>query len=222
MNINSFLVKQLHRSHQEVREMILQGLIKINDKTALQKQSVTITETIRFNDAILQEGNPYFYFAYHKPVGVESTMNLNIDNNLVSASGITSDFFPIGRLDKASEGLMILTNDGTLYKKIIDAKNKVEKVYEVKVDKNIDAFFLQEMSVGVEIMGKKTQPCFIKMINENTFKITLTEGRNQQIRRMCYKLGYQVLQLKRIAIANLLLHNIAVGAYIAVKREEII
>jgi 23S rRNA pseudouridine2604 synthase len=222
MHINTFLVKQLKISHQQVKSEIALGHVFIDDEIAIQKQEISPVNTIKYNEKVIQEGKQLLYYAFHKPVGVESTMNLNIENNLVSATGLTSDVFPVGRLDKASEGLMILTNDGSLYKEIINAEHTVEKVYEVKVDKNIDAFFLQEMAAGVEIMGKKTQPCFVEMINENTFKITLTEGRNRQIRRMCYKLGYQVLQLKRIAIANLLLHNIPVGAYIAVKREEII
>ena len=152
---------------------------------------------------------------------MESTLNLAISNNLVEATGIKEYFFPIGRLDKASEGLMILTNDGQLYKQIIATNSTIKKIYEVEVDQEISDDFLKKMSSGIMIMGSYTKPCEVIKINTNKFKITLIEGRNRQIRRMCYKLGVEVLVLKRISIGNLKLDELYGESLKVLKKETI-
>ncbi|MBC7388991.1 MAG: pseudouridine synthase [Opitutaceae bacterium] len=161
------------------------------------------------------------YVAYYKPVGVESTLNKNIANNLADAIPIPERLFPLGRLDKASEGLMILTNDGKIYNGVTNSKNQKEKEYEVKVDQLITEDFLQKMSSGIEIMGQVTKPCEIRKVDEFTFNIILTQGLNRQIRRMCYKLSYEVTNLKRIRIMNVLLGNLKIGGFRFFTEEEI-
>jgi 23S rRNA pseudouridine2604 synthase len=160
--------------------------------------------------------------AYNKPVGVESTLNLEITNNLVEATGILDYFFPIGRLDKASEGLMILTNDGALYKHITDFESAIEKKYEVEVDQEVDDDFILKLSEGIVIMGSSTMPCKVSRLSNHKFRITLIEGRNRQIRRMCYKLGSQVLRLKRISIGKFSLDDLPVGLYKTILISDVI
>ena len=132
------------------------------------------------------------------------------------------NFFPIGRLDKDSEGLMILTNDGQLYKQIAPSDEYKEKEYLVTVDKKLTDETLKELAEGVTIMGKKTRPSRVEIINEYNFRIVLTQGLNRQIRRMCYKLGYTVVSLKRIRIMSLSLGEMALGEYKLISKEEII
>ncbi len=222
MHINSFLVRQLKLSHQQIKEDINANVVFIDDKIALQKQEISALNTIKYKQEILQKAKQLFYSAYHKPVGVESTLNKEIASNLIEATGIQDYFFPIGRLDKASQGLMILTNDGQLYKEIIDVTSTIEKIYEVEVEQEVTDDFIRKMSTGVMIMGSYTKPCEVLKMASNKFKITLIEGRNRQIRRMCYKLGYEVLVLKRIGIGNLKLGDIAVGYTRSILRSEII
>jgi 23S rRNA pseudouridine2604 synthase len=221
MQINSFLVKQLKLSHQQIKGDIALGYVLIDDEIAIQKQSIETNHTIKYKEEVIQIGKPFFYYAYNKPVGVESTLNLAISNNLVEATGIKEYFFPIGRLDKASEGLMILTNDGQLYKQIIATNSTIKKIYEVEVDQEISDDFLEKMTSGVMIMGSYTKPCEVIKISTNKFKITLIEGRNRQIRRMCYKLGVEVLVLKRISIGNLKLDELYGESLKVLKKETI-
>ncbi|MBC7389802.1 MAG: pseudouridine synthase [Opitutaceae bacterium] len=161
------------------------------------------------------------YIAYYKPVGIESTLNKSIENNLADALPIAERLFPLGRLDKASEGLMILTNDGKIYNGVTNSKNQKEKEYEVKVDQAITEDFLLKMSTGIEIMGQITKACVAKKIDEFTFSIILTQGLNRQIRRMCYKLGYEVTYLRRIRIMNLTLGNLEKGEFRYLTETEI-
>lgn len=222
MHINSYLVKHLQLSHQQIKSDIAAGIVFIDDEMAKQKQKIGPVNTIKYKQQIIQEGKKLFYYAYHKPAGVESTLNLNIPNNLVAATGIKDYFFPIGRLDKASEGLMILTNDGNLYQHITEHENNIEKKYLVETNQLIDDDFIERMTNGIEIMGKKNKPCRMEKVNAKTFLITLVEGKNRQIRRMCYKLGYEVVMLKRIAIGKLNLEDLLPCSIQHISKSEII
>jgi 23S rRNA pseudouridine2604 synthase len=222
MHINAFLVKQLKLSNQQIKLDIASGNVLIDGKIASQKQAISAHHTIKYNEQLIQIGKPLFYLAYNKPVGVESTLNLEITNNLVEATGIVDYFFPIGRLDKASEGLMILTNDGALYKHITDFESAIEKKYEVEVDQEVDDDFILKLSEGIVIMGSSTMPCKVSRLSNHKFRITLIEGRNRQIRRMCYKLGYQVLRLKRISIGKFSLDDLPVGLYKTILISDVI
>ena len=161
------------------------------------------------------------YIAYYKPVGVESTLNKNIENNLADAIPISTRLFPLGRLDKASEGLMLLTNDGKIYNRVTNSKSEKEKEYEVSVQSLIMAEFIEKMSSGIEIMGQITKPCPVKQVDDYTFNIILTQGLNRQIRRMCYKLDYEVLSLKRVRIMNIGIQNLNPGEFRYLTETEI-
>jgi 23S rRNA pseudouridine2604 synthase len=141
--------------------------------------------------------------ALNKPRGIECTTNLNVKNNIVSFVNHKERIFPIGRLDKDSEGLILMTNDGDIVNKILRAKNNHEKEYIVKVNQPISEKFLNKMRNGVPILDTVTRKCHVEMIDKLSFKIILTQGLNRQIRRMCEFLGYEVVSLKRIRIMNI-------------------
>ena len=152
------------------------------------------------------------YLAFNKPVSIECTTNLEVRNNIVDYINYPKRIFPIGRLDKASEGLIFMTNDGDIVNKILRARNNHEKEYTVTVNKLITDRFIQKMSNGVPILETVTRKCKVEKISSTTFKIILTQGLNRQIRRMCEYLGYEVTALKRIRIINISL-DVPVGRY---------
>ncbi len=202
-----FLVKKLLISNKEAAVLIQNRAIKVNQVVVNQNIIIENHDKIEFENTILQIGFSLKYYAYYKPRGIETTMNEAIENNLKSTLKIEG-IFPIGRLDKASEGLLILTNDGTIYDKILRKEFEVEKEYIVEVDKIVDETFINNMSGGIEIMGKKTLPCFAQKESDFSFKIILIQGLNRQIRRMTYKLGYEVISLKRIRIGSINIKNL--------------
>jgi len=161
----------------------------------------------------VQQGKELIYVALYKPRGIECTLNENIEQNLATIIDFNEKLFPVGRLDKESEGLLILTNDGFYFNKTINPASKVEKEYIVTVNKPITGEFLTEMSRGVEVLGQITLPCKTEIIDEFTFKIILVQGLNRQIRRMCFKLNYMVTSLKRIRIENINLENLQPGEF---------
>jgi 23S rRNA pseudouridine2604 synthase len=221
ITINQFLTKQLPCSTKEAISIIQEKRVLINGFPAIQKQIVSRNDTIVFDMKIIQEARPYFYYAYYKPRGVECTTDPEVQDNLTNAVPIKGHFFPVGRLDKESEGLLILTNDGKFYRKIADSDARKEKEYIVTVDKILTAETLMNLSEGVVIMGKKTRKCEVRKMDDTSFTIILTQGLNRQIRRMCYQLGYKVLFLKRIRIDGLKLDNLKPGDFFAIEKEAI-
>ncbi len=207
-----FLVKKLQISNIEAQKLLSDRKIYVNGKSTSANISIEPEFEIRYENSILQSSKNFKYLAYYKPRGTETTLNNEIPDNLISILPFEG-VFPVGRLDKASEGLLILTDDGRIYDKILRNEHKIEKEYIVTVDKPIDNAFLTSMANGIKIMGKTTLPCQLEMLDESCFKIVLTQGLNRQIRRMCYKLGYEVTSLKRIRIGNLRLENLAVGQW---------
>ena len=176
------------------------------------------------NGEVIQPGEKFTYLKFYKPRGIESTLNKSIQGNLSTFIKRNEKLFPVGRLDKDSEGLMILTNDGNFYKHVTSKNNNVEKEYIVAVGKPVTEEFIGKMSAGIKIMGKITKPAKLHQpssINPYTFNIILTEGMNRQIRRMCYKLGYEVLSLKRIRIGNIRSEGLAEGRQEEIKSEFI-
>lgn len=222
MTINEFLVQKLPASGKTVIGLIQSKKVLINGVPASQQQPVTNRDQIIFEEKILQQPYDYFYLLYYKPRGIECTMNREIPQNLADALPQYKDFFPVGRLDKESEGLLLLTNDGILYKEIAPSEALKEKEYIVEVDKLLTGEALQALSEGVMIMGKKTRPAKIEKISEACFRIVLTQGLNRQIRRMCYKLGYEVISLKRIRIMSLMLGALEPGNFRVIERDEIL
>ncbi len=213
LKLQYFLVKQLQISNIEAKVIIQNGEITINNKPIFENQVLNETQNINYKSQVLQKGKQYIYYAFYKPKGIESTLDKQNKHSLISYLPNIEGLFPVGRLDKESEGLMLLTNNGKIFDKTLRKEHGVSKVYVVKVDKIITNEFLNQMSTGIEILGQKTLPCTIQKIDDNNFEITLIQGLNRQIRRMCYKLNYEVLLLKRIKIGNLAIGNLQVGQY---------
>jgi 23S rRNA pseudouridine2604 synthase len=207
-----FLVKKLQISNTEAQKLLYNRKIFINGVSTSANILIEPEFEIRYENEILQSSKNFKYLAFYKPRGIETTLNSEIPDNLWSILPFEG-LFPVGRLDKASEGLLILTDDGRIYDKILRNEHKTEKEYMVVVDKPIDNTFLTSMANGIKIMGKTTLACQLDFIDDNCFKITLIQGLNRQIRRMCYKLGYEVTHLKRTRIGKLKLENLEVGQW---------
>ena len=207
------LVLRLRISNKEALNLIISGKVLVNGSIAKSNCELIQTDEVIYEGKVLQEAKKLIYIAFYKPRGIETTLNVAIEDNLKAILPFEADIFPVGRLDKESEGLLLLTNDGTVYDKILRNENKTEKDYIVQVDKPITSEFLETMSDGIVIMGKKTLPCQLIQIDDFAFKITLIQGLNRQIRRMCYKLDYEVLSLKRVRIGDVNLENLKAGEY---------
>lgn len=205
------LVKKLQISNSNAKEIILLNKVMVNAENVCENVIIKETDRVVLNNQIVQEGKNIVYVALNKPRGIECTLNPLINDNLINFITFKEKLFPVGRLDKESEGLLILTNDGYLFNKTINPKNEVEKEYIVTVNKPITNNFIEEMSRGVEIIGQTTLPCIVEKIDELTFKIILVQGLNRQIRRMCYKLDYLVTSLKRVRIGKVFLNDLPVG-----------
>lgn len=197
-----FLVKRLSISNKDALALILKGKIKINGETVFENIVLNLEDLVALEDQILQEKKEFIYLAFYKPRGIETTLNREIENNLKDILPFKEALFPVGRLDKESEGLLILTNDGRIFDKTLLREHQIEKEYLVTVDREIADEFIQKMAAGINVLGKITLPCQVGKIDNHTFKIILVQGLNRQIRRMCYKLDYEVLQLIRIRIGE--------------------
>jgi 23S rRNA pseudouridine2604 synthase len=160
------------------------------------------------------------YIAYNKPIGITCTTERQVKGNIIDAIGHTKRIFPIGRLDKPSEGLIFLTSDGDIVNKILRAENAHDKEYIVKVDKPISERFVERMSKGVPILGTITKPCIVKHESKYVFRIILTQGLNRQIRRMCEYLDYEVIELQRSRIMNVELGNLRSGEWRNLTKSE--
>jgi 23S rRNA pseudouridine2604 synthase len=214
------LVHLLKISNKASQELLINGSVKVND--LLIKSNVLIEEedSITVNGKLLKEGRKFSYFMFHKPKGIECTMDPLIKDNLLAFLP-QKDLFNIGRLDKASTGLLIFTNDGRIYDKVLRHENDLEKEYWVSVDQNLKEEQLNQLRSGIKIMGKMTLPCTVERLSENSFKIILKQGLNRQIRRMCFKLGLEVISLHRVRIGLLLLGNLETGKCKAIKKSDI-
>lgn len=213
MRINKFLSETGIISRRGADKWIEEGKVTINGELA------TVGSQVADGDIVCVDGKPVtkeqklVYIMLNKPVGITSTTEQHIKGNVVDFVNHPLRIFHIGRLDKDSEGLLLLTNDGDIVNEILRAENKHEKEYIVQVDKPITEKFLKEMAAGVEILDTKTLPCKVERISSNVFKIILTQGLNRQIRRMCSALGYNVKRLQRIRIMNIKLGNLKVGQW---------
>ena len=207
------LVWKLRVSNRRALEIILSGEVLVNGESTNTNVELNQSDEVVYNNEVLKEGKKTIYIAFYKPRGIETTLNTDIPDNLKNILPFEEELFPVGRLDKASEGLLFLTNDGTLYDKMLRNENKTEKEYIVTVDKPIDEHFIDSMANGIKIMGKLTLPCRIERIDEFMFKIILIQGLNRQIRRMCYKLHYEVLRLIRVRMGRIELGDLTAGEY---------
>lgn len=205
LRINKFLSQAGFCSRREADKFILDERVTINGIVAKMGEKIDPNDDISVDgERISKKPNKKIYIILNKPKGIVCTTDSGVEkNNIIDYINHPKRIFPIGRLDKTSEGLIFLTNDGDIVNKILRAKNKHEKEYHVTVDKPITHEFIQQMSKGVPILNTVTRPCEIKRIKDYEFKIILTQGLNRQIRRMCEYLGYRVKKLKRIRIMNI-------------------
>jgi 23S rRNA pseudouridine2604 synthase len=215
------LVKRLQISNKNALVLITEGKITVNRVVVSENIIITENDEIYYGTQLLNEGKKLLYVAFYKPKGIETTLNTAISSNLKEILPFEEELFPAGRLDKASEGLLFLTNDGRLFHKILRQEHCTEKEYVVCVDKKIDDDFIQKMSNGIVIMGKKTLPCEVIKIDDFSFRIVLIQGLNRQIRRMCYKLDYEVLSLKRVRIGNVLLGDLGASEFRFLAENEL-
>lgn len=205
VRINKFLSQAGFCSRREADKFILDERVTINGIVAKMGEKIDPNDDISVDgERISKKPNKKIYIILNKPKGIVCTTDSGVEkNNIIDYVNHPKRIFPIGRLDKTSEGLIFLTNDGDIVNKILRAKNKHEKEYHVTVDKPITHEFIQQMSKGVPILNTVTRPCEIKRIKDYEFKIILTQGLNRQIRRMCEYLGYRVKKLRRIRIMNI-------------------
>jgi 23S rRNA pseudouridine2604 synthase len=219
--INKFLSESGFCSRREADRLISKGRVTINGIVPEMGTKVVETDEIRVDGKLIRENRDKpVYLAFNKPAGIECTTNQSVRNNIVDYINYPERIFPIGRLDKASEGLIFMTNDGDIVNKILRARNNHEKEYIVTVDRPITDRFIEKMSNGVPILDTITRKCKVEQISKYIFKIVLTQGLNRQIRRMCEYLGYEVMALKRIRIINISL-DVQVGRYRDLTEAEI-
>lgn len=221
IRINKFLSECGFCSRREADKLLEEGRITINGIVPEMGTKVSPDDEIRVDGKLIREKREKpIYLAFHKPVGIECTTNQNVRDNIVDYINYPKRIFPIGRLDKASEGLIFMTDDGDIVNKILRARNNHEKEYIVTVNKPITDRFIQKMSNGVPILDTVTRKCKVEQISKNVFRIILTQGLNRQIRRMCEYLGYEVTALKRTRIINISL-DVHVGRYRDLTDDEI-
>jgi len=219
--INKYLSEVGFCSRRKADDYISDGRVYINGKPALLGSKVNIEDEISVDGEIIQyKDKKKVYIAFNKPVGIECTGNNKVKDNIIDYINHKERLFTIGRIDKQSEGLILLTNDGDIVNNVLRAENRKEKEYIVTVNKKITTEFIDKMRKGVRIMGRITRKCFVKKIHENRFKIILTQGMNRQIRRMCEVLGYRVTKLKRVRIMDIHLDT-KVGEYRNLNNDEI-
>ena len=213
IRINKFISETGFCSRREADKLVEQGRVTLNAKIAVLGDKASESDDVRVDGKPLKSKKAGVYIAFNKPVGITCTTERNIKGNIIDYIQHSERIFPIGRLDKPSEGLIFLTSDGDIVNKILRAGNNHEKEYLVTVDKAITPDFVQKMSAGIPILDTVTKKCFVKKESTYVFTIVLTQGLNRQIRRMCEYLGYNVTKLKRVRIMNVTLQNLPVGKW---------
>ncbi|WP_034044315.1 23S rRNA pseudouridine(2604) synthase RluF [Wocania ichthyoenteri] len=222
--INKFLSEAGYCSRREADKLIEAGRVTINGVVPEMGTKISLNDIVHVDGKEIKNTKESFvYLAFNKPVGIVCTTDTSVEkDNIIDYINYPKRIFPIGRLDKPSEGLILLTDDGDIVNKILRASNNHEKEYIVTVDKPISQTFINRMSSGIylEDLGKTTKKCEVKKINSNTFSIILTQGLNRQIRRMCEYLTYEVETLKRIRIMNIKL-DMPLGGYRELTKDEL-
>ena len=213
MRLNKFLSESGACSRREADAWIEAGRVQVNGATAV------LGTQVADGDEVLLDGRPVaarpqrVYLALNKPIGIECTTDRDVPDNIVDFVAHRERIFPIGRLDKESEGLILLTNDGDIVNRVLRAEHEHEKEYIVSVDRPLTADFLAGMATGVPILGTVTNPCKVRQVGRNTFRIVLTQGLNRQIRRMCEHFDYTVRRLQRVRIMHIHLGDLPVGKW---------
>jgi 23S rRNA pseudouridine2604 synthase len=219
--INKYLSEAGYCSRRAADKLIEDGRVTINGEVPLMGTKIVEGDVVKVDGkSVVKKDEKAVYLVLNKPRGIVCTTDTRVEkDNIIDFLNYPKRIFPIGRLDKASEGLILLTNDGDIVNKILRARNNHEKEYIVQVNKPIDNDFIKKMSQGVPILDTVTRPCKVEQLSRVRFKIILTQGLNRQIRRMCEYLGYHVQQLKRVRIMNIHL-DLPNGKYREMTKEE--
>ncbi len=211
--LNKAISETGYCSRREADRLIDAGKVKVNGTVAGLGVQVTEADKIEVDGKLITKEVENIYLAFNKPVGIICTTDTSIRGNIIDYIKFTERIFPIGRLDKPSEGLIFLTNDGDIVNKVLRSGNNHEKEYIVSVNRKITQTFVRQMANGVPVLDTVTKPCYVERVGDFTFRIVLTQGLNRQIRRMCSYFGYEVSSLKRVRIMNITLGNLKVGEY---------
>ncbi len=220
MRINKFISDSGVASRRGADKLIEEGRVKINGKVAKIGGQVNPGDEVLVNGQLIRIARDNVYIALNKPIGITSTTEKQVKGNIIDLVNHPLRLSHIGRLDKESEGLILLTNDGDIINEILRPENKHEKEYIVSVDKPITPDFVKKMSEGVRILDTKTLPCEVEQLSKFDFKIILTQGLNRQIRRMCAELGYEVVRLQRTRIMNIELGKLPMGQWRDLSKKE--
>lgn len=223
VRINKYLSEIGYCSRRAADKLIQEGRITVNGEPVEMGLKVTPADEIAVDGIVVdQAGDKPVYIAFNKPVGIVCTTDTRVEkDNIIDYINYPTRIFPIGRLDKPSEGLIFLTNDGDIVNKILRARNQHEKEYVVTVNRPITDEFIQKMSAGVPILDTVTRPCVVKQTHKKEFRIILTQGLNRQIRRMCEYLDYRVVTLKRVRIMNVSL-DVGKGKWRHLTKKEMV
>ena len=220
IRLNKYIASSGLCSRREADTLIESGKVTINGEIALQGTKVLEGDIVEVSGKKITPDDSMVYIAFNKPLGVTCTTDQRDPSNIIDYIGYSERIFPVGRLDKNSSGLILLTNDGSIVNKLLRAENGHEKEYVVTVNRPYDKNFLKSMESGVPVLGQLTLPCKLKPVNDKTFKIILRQGLNRQIRRMCEYLGYKVTRLKRIRFMNINLGDLESGKWRYLTAEE--
>lgn len=218
MRINKYMALKNHSTRRGADELISKGQVFINNRVAVLGDKVQENDHVEIK--FRKKPAPYIYIAYNKPKGI-ITHSAKENEREIKDEIPLKGVFPVGRLDKDSKGLIILTNDGRITDRLLSPNYEHEKEYLVKVKGKLRSSFKSKMEAGVQIEREKTKPCKVQIINENTFKITITEGKKHQIRRMCVALFQEISDLKRIRVMNIKIDGIKEGSYRKIEGEEL-
>lgn len=223
INLNKFIAESGICSRREADRLIEKGVVFINGKKAALANKVKVGDKVRVNGMDLEprQKDDLVFIALNKPAGITSTTEMNVRDNIIKYVNHSARIFPIGRLDKDSQGLIFLTNDGDVVNKILRAGNKHEKEYVVTVNKPLTPEVITGMSQGVPMMGIMTRKCKIVQEGATQFRIVLIQGLNRQIRRMCEHFGYDVIKLERVRIMNITLKGLPLGDWRDLTESEI-
>ncbi|HTL61007.1 MAG TPA: pseudouridine synthase [Nitrospira sp.] len=225
IRINKFFTEHGICSRREADRLIQAGRVTVNNVVAKLGDQVGAGDVIARDGQVIPWGQARIYIKYHKPVGVTTTSEAHVPRNIIREIGHPERIFPIGRLDKDSSGLILLTNDGDIVNEILRTEFGHEREYEVTVDHLFDQGLLDRLAAGVVILGRKTKPCRIERLGQTRFRIVLTEGRNRQIRRMSQAVGYRVVALHRVRMMHITLAGLPSGAWKPLtprEREELL
>lgn len=222
MRIHKYISLTGYCSRREVKRLLENGRITVNGVVCNKDTVVKEGDTVLIDHKHIPRKQSSIYIAFNKPVGITCTANPQIKGNILECVKVPERVFPVGRLDKASQGLILLTNDGELANRISQSDFGHEKEYEVTLDQPVTELFLQKMAEGVSVLNTITKPAKTKFVSKYVFRITLTQGLNRQIRRMCKALGYEVEKLERIRIMNIHLHALETGKWRELRSDELL